>query len=448
MSASTASAMHQLADNGAAASCPPAPESIADTGLTPEAITELLLKTLYVQGARSGQELVESLCLPFAIVDELLLTLQHQRLIEVKRTAGAGRGGYIFDLTAAGSERAREAMAAGQYVGPAPVPLAHYRTWIERQSIRNVHVTRERLTAAFGALVLDPAFVENLGPAANSAKSLFIFGDPGNGKTVIAEVIASLLGGWFYLPYAVDIGGQIMVVFDPVYHRPVAPEDLGGADEPQWLRDVPEHDRRFARVARPVVMTGGELTLEQLDLQYDHDTKMYQAPFQVKANGGVLILDDFGRQRVPPRELLNRWILPLEKRMDFLTLHTGSKFPVPFECLLIFATNLDPGELVEEAFLRRIHYKVQVQSPTRAQYEEIFRRCAAARDIPYRPEAVEQVYRDFYEGRGVAPRGCHPRDLTDHVCDIARFLEVAPALSADLLDRACRSYFLDASEQG
>ncbi|MGE5761652.1 MAG: ATP-binding protein, partial [Gemmatimonadota bacterium] len=152
--------------------------------------------------------------------------------------------------------------------------------------------------------------------------------------------------------------------------------------------------------------------------------------------------------RVPPRELLNRWILPLEKRMDFLTLHTGSKFPVPFECLLIFATNLDPGELVEEAFLRRIHYKVQVQSPTRAQYEEIFRRCAAARDIPYRAEAVDQVYRDFYEGRGIAPRGCHPRDLTDHVCDIARFLEVAPALSADLLDRACRSYFLDASEQG
>ena len=448
MSAPSVPAMHQFND-GAPPACPIAPETIADTGLSPEAITELLLKTLYVQGARSGQELVEAMCLPFAIVDELLLTLQHQRLVEVKRTVGAGRGGYIFDLTNAGSERAREAMAAGQYVGPAPVPLEHYRAWIERQSIRNVHVTRERLIAAFADLVLDPAFVESLGPAVNSAKSLFIFGDPGNGKTVMAEVMAGLLGGSFYLPYAVDIGGQIMVVYDPVYHRPVAPEDLGGAaNEPEWLRDVPNHDRRYARVARPVVMTGGELTLEQLDLQYDRDTKMYQAPFQVKANGGVLILDDFGRQRVPPRELLNRWILPLEKRMDFLTLHTGSKFPVPFESLLIFATNLDPGELVEEAFLRRIHYKVQAQSPTRAQYEEIFRRCAAARDIPYRPEAVAQVYRDFYEGRGIAPRGCHPRDLTDHVCDIARFLDVAPTLSTDLLDRACRSYFLDASEQG
>lgn len=447
MSAPAVPAMRQL-DDRPSPPCPIAPETIADTGLSPEAITELLLKTLYVQGARSGQELVESMCLPFAIVDDLLLTLQHERLLEVKRTVGAGRGGYIFDLTAAGSERAREAMAAGQYVGPAPVPLEHYRAWIERQSIRNVHVTRERLTAAFADLVLDTAFVENLGPAVNSAKSLFIFGDPGNGKTVMAEVIASLLGGWFYLPYAVDIGGQIMVVYDPVYHRPVAQEDLSGSADPHWLREVPDHDRRYACVARPVVMTGGELTLEQLDLQYDRDTKMYQAPFQVKANGGVLILDDFGRQRVPPRELLNRWILPLEKRMDFLTLHTGSKFPVPFECLLIFATNLDPGALVEEAFLRRIHYKVQAQSPTRAQYEEIFRRCAATRDIPYRPEAVAQVYRDFYEGHGIAPRGCHPRDLTDHVCDIARFLEVAPELSADLLDRACRSYFLDASEQG
>jgi predicted ATPase with chaperone activity len=426
---------------------PPPPETVEETGLTPEAIVELLLKTLYVQGARSGQELVDAIRLPFQIVDEQLLRLQHQRLIEVKRTSGASRGGYTFDLTGTGAERAREAMDASQYVGPAPVPLEHYRTWVERQSIRNVHVTRDRLTAAFADLVFDPAILESLGPAVNSAKSLFIFGDSGNGKTMMAETIARLLGGSFYLPYAVDIGGQVMVVYDPVYHRP-ADEDDGGPhspDDPEWLRHVPDYDRRFARVARPVVLTGGELTLDQLDLQYDRDTKMYQAPFQVKANGGVLILDDFGRQRVPPRELLNRWILPLEKRLDFLTLHTGSKFPVPFECLLIFATNLDPAALVEEAFLRRIHYKLHVESPRREQYEDIFRRCAAARGIPYRSEAVAQVYRDFYEARQIVPRGCHPRDVIDHVCDYARFLEVEPALSPDLVDRACRSYFLDAS---
>lgn len=432
------------------APAPPAPDTVEETGLTPEAIIELLLKTLYVQGARSGQELVDSIRLPFQIVDEQLLRLQHQRLVEVKRTSGASRGGYTFDLTGTGAERAREAMDASQYVGPAPVPLDCYRTWVERQSIRNVHVTRERLTAAFADLVFDPAIIESLGPAVNSAKSLFIFGDSGNGKTMMAETIARLLGGSFYLPYAVDIGGQVMVVYDPVYHhRPADGDEEGGAahsaDEPAWLRDVPSYDRRFARVARPVVLTGGELTLDQLDLQYDRDTKMYQAPFQVKANGGVLILDDFGRQRVPPRELLNRWILPLEKRLDFLTLHTGSKFPVPFECLLIFATNLDPDALVEEAFLRRIHYKLHVESPTREQYDEIFRRCAAARGIPYRAEAVAQVYRDYYEAHRIVPRGCHPRDLTDHVCDYARFLEVEPTLSVDLVDRACRSYFLDAS---
>jgi hypothetical protein len=424
------------------------PESTADTGLTPESIIELLLKTLYVQGARSGQGLVDAICLPFPIVDEQLLQLQHQRLIEVKRTAGAGRGGYIFDLTSAGSDRAREAMASGQYVGPAPVTLEYYRSWIEQQSIRNLHVTRERLLGAFGHMVLDPEFIESFGPAVNSAKSLFIFGDSGNGKTVIAEALARLLGGAFYLPYAVDIGGQIMVVYDPVYHRPASGDETGGGTNgPEWLREVPEYDRRFARVERPVVLTGGELTLEQLDLQYDRDTKMYQAPFQVKANGGVLILDDFGRQRVPPRDLLNRWILPLEKRIDFLTLHTGAKFPVPFESLLIFATNLDPDDLVEEAFLRRIHYKVRAQGPSRQQYEEIFRRCASGRGLTYQPEAVAQVYRDFYDARGIAPRGCHPRDLVDHVCDIARFLEVEPALSSDLLERACRSYFLDASKR-
>lgn len=433
----------------AAAVAPPrpfAPESIADTGLSPEAIIELLLKTLYVQGARSGQALVESICLPFAIVDELLMRLQQQRLIEVQRTVGAGRGGYVFDLTSMGSERAREAMAAGQYVGPAPVPLEYYRAWVEEQSIRNLHVTRERLRGAFANMVMDQEYIDSFGPAVNSGRSLFIFGDSGNGKTVTAEALARLLGGAFYLPYAVDIGGQIMVVFDPVYHRHASPA-AGAAEGPEWLRDLPDYDRRFARVERPVVLTGGELTLEQLDLQYDRDTKMYQAPFQVKANGGVLILDDFGRQRVPPRDLLNRWILPLEKRMDFLTLHTGAKFPVPFECLLIFATNLDPDDLVEEAFLRRIHYKVRAESPSRQQYEEIFRRCAAARGLAYQPEAVAQVYRDYYDARGIAPRGCHPRDLIDHVCDIARFGEVEPALSSDLIDRACRSYFLDASKR-
>lgn len=425
---------------------PPVPETIGDTGLSAEAISDLVLKTLYVQGARTGKQLVDVIRLPFDMVDERLLTLQQSRLVEVRRTVGAGRGGYVFDLAGAGRERAREALLASQYVGAAPVPLDMYREWVERQSIRNVRLNRAQLEEAFSDLVLAPEMIDQLGPAVNSAKSLFLYGAPGNGKTRIAELISALAGGSFYLPYAVDIDGQIMAVYDPVHHHAVAeaePADEPTGDGPTWLRCVPDYDRRFTLVKRPVVITGGELTLDQLDLQYDPFTKMYQAPFQVKANGGVLIVDDFGRQRVPPHELLNRWIVPLEKRIDFLTLHTGVKFSIPFDCLLILGTNLDPKDLIDEAFMRRIHYKVQVPSPGRPQYEEIFRRCCVDRGITYDPAAVEHIYQKYYGRLGLAPRGCHPRDVLDHIVDEARFAHVETNLTTELIDRACVSYFLN-----
>nr|MBA3259644.1 hypothetical protein [Gemmatimonadales bacterium] len=314
--------------------------------------------------------------------------LQQRRLVEVRGTSGPSRGGYLFDLTGAGRDRAREALASSQYVGPAPVPLTQYRMWVEKQSIRNVHVTKEKVREGFRGLVLSDAIHEVLGPSINSAKSLFLYGAPGNGKTMIAETISHLLGGDIFVPFAVEIEGQIMVVYDPVYHRGVdGAEMVTGVDptSPDWFKSPPSYDQRYVKVRRPVVLTGGELTLEQLDLQYDNYTKMYIAPFQLKANGGVLILDDFGRQRVPPKDLLNRWIVPLEKRIDFLTLHTGGKFPVPFDCLLIMATNLEPSQLVEEAFLRRIHYKIQIEGPKPEQYAEIFSRCCAERGIQYDP---------------------------------------------------------------
>jgi hypothetical protein len=252
-----------------------------------------------------------------------------------------------------------------------------------------------------------------------------------------------MLGGVFYLPYAVEVDGQIMLVHDPLHHEEVATESDAIGRDALWLRSGPGYDRRYARVKRPVVVTGGELTLDQLDLRYDPLTKLYQAPFQVKANGGVLIVDDLGRQRVPPRDLLNRWIVPLGNRIDYLTLHTGSKFPVPFDCLLIFATNLDPTELVEEAFLRRIHYKVPVVDPTRAEYEEIFRRCCVTNELPYDPHAVAYIFTEFYEKRRIAPRCCHPSELIAHVEDIAKYRQVTPQLTTDLIDRACQSYFLE-----
>jgi hypothetical protein len=426
-----------------AATLPPVPEVLGDTGLSADAIRDLILKVLYVQGERTAHYLSEFLRLPFALVDEELLTLQQRRFVEVRGTTGPNRASHLLDLAGAGRDRAKEALEASQYVGPAPVPLAQYRTWIEAQSIQNAHVTQASMESGFSHLVLDHSLFDILGPAVNSSKSIFLYGHPGNGKTAIAEAISHMLGGVLYLPYAVDVDGQIMLVYDPVHHEEVETEDDAIGRDALWIRSGPSYDRRFARVKRPVVITGGELTLEQLDLRYDPFTKLYQAPFQVKANGGVLIVDDFGRQRVPPRDLLNRWIVPLDKRVDYLTLHTGGKFPVPFDCLLIFATNLDPAELVEEAFLRRIHYKIPVVDPTRAQYEEIFRRCCVGAGLAYAPETVAYVFEQFYDKRGIPPRGCHPRDLIAHLEDIAKYREMTAQLTPELVDRACRSYFLE-----
>jgi predicted ATPase with chaperone activity len=426
---------------------PSVPANLEETGLSDEFLTDLLLKTLYTQGARTGQQLVEGVCLPFPVVDDQLLTLQQRRMIEVRGTSGPSRGGYTFDLGASGRERAREATTQNQYVGPAPVPLEQYRRWVDRQSINHMQVNRATVEEGFSQLVLEPGMTDQLGPAINSGKSLFLHGDSGNGKTAIAEIISKMLGGDLFVPYALEIDGQVIVIYDPVYHRKVSEprhDDVGKAAlEKLWIGSRGAYDARFAKVERPVVLTGGELTLEQLDLQYDFDSKMYQAPFQMKANGGVLIVDDFGRQRVPPRDLLNRWIVPLEKRIDYLTLHTGGKFPVPFDCLLIFATNIDPRDLVEEAFLRRIHYKIEVGSPTREQYLTIFHRYCQKAGIRFTKKAVDYIYTNFYERYSIAPRGCHPRDLIDHVRDIAKYRDEDPLLSAELMDRACRSYFLD-----
>jgi predicted ATPase with chaperone activity len=421
---------------------PPVPDSLADTGLLADAVRDLILKTLYVQGGRTGHHLTEFLKLPFALVDEELLTLQQRRFVEVRGTTGPNRASYLFDLAVAGRDRAKEALEASRYVGPAPVPLTQYSAWTQAQSIQNAHITEESLRAGFSHLVLNHSLFDMLGPAVNSSKSIFLYGDPGNGKTAIAEAISRMLGGELYLPYAVDIDGQIMLVHDPVHHRDAENEAEVVETDALWLRSGPGHDRRYAKVKRPVVVTGGELTLDQLDLRYDPFTKLYQAPFQVKANGGVLIIDDFGRQRVPPRDLLNRWIVPLDKRIDYLTLHTGGKFPVPFDCLLIFATNLEPTELVEEAFLRRIHYKVPVVDPTRAEYEEIFRRYCVAGGLSYDSDSVAHIFTEFYEKLGIPARGCHPRDLIGHVGDIAKYRQIAPRLTIEMVDQACRSYFL------
>ena len=315
--------------------------------------------------------------------------------------------------------------------------------------------------------MLSQSMYDVLGPAINSGRSLFLYGGPGNGKTLVSEHIAQLFGERYFVPFSVLVDGSVMIVYDPVYHR-FTPHDQKGEtsrrsarsphvvsapgpasgsaavpDAPlQILRSIPEHDRRFAEARRPVVVAGGELTLNQLDLQWDHSGRMYQAPPQLKAAGGVLVVDDLGRQRVAVRDLLNRWVVPLEHREDYLTLRSGRKIVVPFDCFVIFSTNLDPGDLADEAFLRRIHYKIEVANPRRDEYEQIFRACCEDRGIAYEPAALDYLYAEFYGKGTIEPRRCHPRDVLDHLRDQAGYRGEQASLDPDRLAQACRSYFV------
>ena len=420
---------------------PPAVTSLEATGLSRDLLTALILKLLHQRGALSGFEIADAVALPFGPVDELVAGLQHSRLVEVRDADGPTRSTYRYALTGAGRERALEELSANRYVGPAPVPLLTYLEWVERQTISDVRIDRERLREGLSELVMSEALLDLLGPAVNSGKSLFLYGDPGNGKTRIAEAVASAFGEAFYVPYAVELDGLMMILFDPVHHEPLDELDARTSG-PALVRNVASHDRRFVRVRRPMVRAGGELDLEQLELRYDPFTRTYQAPIHLKANGGVLVIDDLGRQRMPPRELLNRWIVPLERRVDHLSLHNGKKVTVPFDSLVVFATNIEPAELVEEAFLRRIHYKIRVPDPEPQQYDRIFAICCEGHGIEYDPAAPALIRREYYATGRARPRGCHPRDILDHVRDMAAFQGCRPVLSPELLRRACDSYFL------
>lgn len=419
---------------------PPAPESLAEAGISDSAATDLILKTLYSRGAQQGRFIAEILALRFILLDDLLLRLQQTELVEVRGSHGHGREGYVFALTRAGIERAREAMEINGYVGPAPVPFKVFQEWVARQSAEGLHISAQDLADALSDLVLQPDVIEMLGPAVNSSSSMFLHGAPGNGKTAIAERIAQLASDSVFIPYAVEIGGEIMVLFDPVYHDRVADHR---EDPPHAiLRNPALHDLRFVEIRRPAVTVGGELTLEQLDMQRDSETRVYHAPFQLKAVHGVLVIDDFGRQRVQPHELLNRWIVPLEKKIDYLSLHTGVKFAVPFDCLPIFSTNLDPLDLVDEAFLRRIRFKIEVVGPTRYVYENIMRDECVRRGIHFDHDAVRFLWEKYHVDAGVEPRCCHPRDILDQIEAAAAFAGTKPQLTPRAVDLAAKSHFM------
>jgi hypothetical protein len=412
------------------------PRLLDDTGLTAEQVEQLIVKTLH-GGESSGLALAEQLRLPYTILEPLIERARAEWLVEVRGSTGPGSAGYRYALTDAGRDRAQRHFDNSQYVGPAPVPLTQYAAYMTALTAARGYIDRERLRHGFGHLVVSDSMLEMLGPAVNAGKALFLYGPPGNGKTVIAEGLGHTLGGDMYVPHAVDVGGQTIKIFDPIVH-----ESLEEPVDSASVVVAASYDRRWVRIKRPVVMVGGELTLEMLELAFNPTGKFYEAPAQLKANGGVFLVDDFGRQRVRPQDLLNRWIVPLESRFDYLTLHTGKKFQVPFDVLIVFATNLDPESLADEAFLRRIPYKIAVGDPTVDEFTRIFELNCQRRNMRFHQVMVAYLQRRHYGPAGRPLRACHPRDLLDQIAALCRYRGIQPVITRELIDAACKSYFV------
>lgn len=421
-------------------SFPPA-QTMMDTGLPPSFIQELALKIIYFAGEIQALAVAEQMCLPHTnIVENALIFLVKEEFCQITGASGYSERAYKYVVTGKGNNKVQELLARNSYAGPAPVPLSSYLDVMQRQGIGAVSVSRDTIRGAFNDIVISDAMLRRVGPAVNSARSIFLYGPPGNGKTTIAERMARLLGGSVYLPYAVLADGQIIRLYDQINHKPIGEIRRNGNGN-----DAPRRDMRWVPCQRPFIVAGGELTLESLDLIFDPVSKTYEAPFQMKANCGMFLIDDFGRQQMRPQDLLNRWIVPLEKRYDYLTLQTGKKIEIPFDELIVFSTNLDPRDLMDEAFLRRIRYKINVPNPSWDDFRTIFQRNCAQRGIPYDEEMFKYLVLEHYVKVKREPKSVHPRDLLDQLIDIARYLQREPHLEKELLDAAVDAYFVKLS---
>ena len=421
----------------------PQPQTIEETGLDFSMILDLVVKAIYFAGRPAARQVAAQLALPFTVIDEVLAFLKREQLAEVVGSAGMGEQLYQYSLSGKGLEKAEEALARNHYIGPAPVPFEVYLQVLKMQSIREMRVTPQVVDTALSHLVLDDAVCEALGPAVNSGRSMLLYGGSGNGKSTITSAIGKMLPGEVLIPYAVDINGIIVKVFDPRVHNEIQierQERRGGSDAPN--AGERRRDRRWVVARRPMITAGGELTLKELELRYSPQSQFYIAPLQWKANSGILIVDDFGRQAISTKELLNRWIVPMEERIDHLSLHTGDMVEVPFDVLLIFSTNLHPSQLGDEAFFRRIRHKIEIPDPSREQFLEILSRVCQQREIPFDADAALYLIDTYYDRLGRGFKGCHPRDIVDLMVDICVYHGEPVAFTRRYMDQAAHSYFV------
>ena len=421
---------------------PPVPWTLRDTGLQQSMVEHLIFNTLYSRGELTGRNVADILGLSFSVIEPLMEEMKVRQFFEVKRSLGYGLISSVFTLSESGRKRARECFEVNQYVGPAPVPAVQYMGAVEAQKPQKGWLSRESLSRAYRHMVLGPRTLSQIGPAVNSGKSLLMYGQPGNGKTYLAEALMELEASAVYLPHAIEYNGAIIQFFDPLSHRPVASED----DSDALFSLQRPYDSRWVRCKRPFIVTGGELTLEMLELSYNSVTKIYEAPRHLKANNGMYLIDDFGRQRVTPAEILNRWIVPMESRVDHLILPSGGKLSLPFEVFLIFSTNLNPEQLGDEAFLRRIQYKMLVQNPSRDEFVQIFRNFCSSKKLDCNPSIVDNFIERHYTRDGHPFRRCHPRDVVSHAIDLMEFEGLPHHLDDEVLNRAFESCFTKFSE--
>ncbi len=414
------------------------PNSIEELHIPQSIVIDILLRLLFNEGNVSLSRFIEVMRIPNRVIDNILLWLQKEHLVDVsKATAELGRLSNVYALTEAGELRARDAFERSQYIGPVPVPIHYYTRAIELQTRQRKSVTQEQVKQSLRHLLLPADFHRRIGPAVNSGESLFLYGPPGNGKTTIAQAIGRLIAGTdpIWIPYALTAGGYIIQIHDRLVHKQIPVQ--GGRTS-----DLGRIDRRWGLFERPTVTVGGELKMDALDLRYDPLAKIYEAPLQLKANGGMFLIDDFGRQQLSPKDLLNRWIVPLESHVDYLRLQSGQTLVVPFRELIVFSTNLDPYQLVDDAFLRRIQVKVEVSSPDERLFFQIFTLMCKTYNIPFDKEAFLYLVQTWYHSQGRPMQSVHPRDILKTLRAICEYDGIPPQLSPSLIDDACRSYFV------